>query len=223
MEQDETQTDETFEDFYKGTPLKRIVNHHLFDSYSFLYLSKTYLIVVPTVVLMVLMALRIGIFALLVSKVSFVPFAADQVASFKQSNYIGISLSAIPQVIVWSVLIYGLMLLLGGKGKFLRSVSIYSIAQIPVVIGLLVLLFVSLGQPPATIQTSIVDFEIFQGFGSAFYGYNLANNIIFPITSLYANIIAGVGLSSEHKVPALIGIIVGIMAFVASMIFSYLI
>ena len=169
------------------------------------------------------MSLRIGIFALLVNKTNFVPYASDQVASFKQSNYLGISLSAIPQVIVWAVLIYGLMLLLGGKGKFLQSVSIYSIAQIPVVIGLLVLLFVALGQPSATIQTSIVDFEIFQAFNNAFYGYNLSNNIILPITSLYSNIIAGIGLSTEHKVPALVGIIVGIMAFIASMLFAYLI
>ena len=136
MEQDEIQTDEDFEDFYEGTPLKRILGHHKFDSYSFHHLSKTYLIVVPIIVLLILMSLRIGIFALLVSKTNFVPYASDQVTSFKQSNYLGISLSAIPQVIVWAVLIYGLMLLLGGKGKFLQSVSIYSIAQIPVVIGL---------------------------------------------------------------------------------------
>ena len=223
MEQDEIQTDDTIEDFYEGTPLKRIVGHHLLDSYSFNFLSKIYLIVVPIVVLSVLTSLRIGIFALLVSKVSFVPFAADQVASFKQSNYLGIALSAIPQVIVWAVLIYGLMLLLGGKGKFLQSVSIYSISQIPVVIGLIVLLLVSLAQPSVTVQTSIFEFEIFNAFNNAFFGYGLANNIIFPITSLYANIIAGIGLSAEHKVPALVGIIVGIMAFVASMLFSYLI
>jgi len=223
MEQSEIQPDDTFEDLYKATPLKRIIGHHLFDSNSFLYLSKIYLIVVPIVVLLILMSLRIGIFALLVSKASFVPFAADQVASFKQSNYLGILLSAIPQVLVWAVLIYGLMLLLGGKGKFLQSVSIYSIAQIPLVIGLLLLLFVALAQPSVTIPTSIVDFEVFQAFNNAFFGYNLANNIIFPITSLYSNIIAGIGLSAEHKVPALVGIIVGIMAFIASMVFSYLI
>ena len=223
MEYDEIQTDETFEDLYKGTPLRRILKHHMLDSYSFQYLSKTYLIVVPIVVLLILMSIRIGVFALLLSKTSFVPYTADQVESFRQSNYLGISLSAIPQVIVWAVLIYGLMLLLGGKGKFWQSVSIYSIAQIPVVIGSLVLLFVALGQPPATIQTSIVDFEIFLAFNNAFHGYNLANNIILPITSLYTNIIAGVGLSTEHKVPALVGIIVGIMAFIASMLFAYLI
>ncbi len=223
MDADTVQIDEIQDDTYHSTPLKRIMGHHLLDSSSFLNISKFYYICVPIIVLILLMSLRLGVFALLLSKSDFVPFVEEQVNSFKESYYLGISLTAVPQILVWSVLVYGLMILMGGKGKFLRSVSIFSIAQIPIVLGLIILLFIGIAQPEATISTSILVEEIFTSFNTAFSGYNLANNILYPITSFYSSLIAGVGLSTEHKVPALIGVIAGIMAFVASMIFYYFI
>ncbi|MHA1463478.1 MAG: YIP1 family protein [Candidatus Heimdallarchaeaceae archaeon] len=226
------------EDLFKYTPLQRLLGHHLLDKQSFKNMSKAYMIATPIIVLALILAFTLVNFTILSSKMQLVPADENIISLFKESIYFGILLSAVPQILLWSVIIHGLMIFLGGKGKFLKSLSIYSMSQIPVVLGLIILTVVASAQTQSVIypygfplmgsyllnyNTVTVSYDIFQIFNVFSGNYTLASNILVPITNLYAMIIAAVGLSSEHKAPLMISLFVTGLAFVASMIFYFII
>ena len=141
----------------------------------------------------------------------------------RESLYMGILITTIPQILLWGTLLYPLLKMLGGKGDYFKTLSIYSIAQIPMVIGSFILLLVAVAQPLTTIPTNVEGFSIIGAFNYVTQGYNIANFIVLPITSIYTHIIAGTGLSAEHKIPQLLGVIVGIIASILAILFYFLI
>lgn len=237
MRKEATESEEQ-EDLFKYTPLQRLLGHHLLDKQSFANMHKVYMIATPIVILALILTFNLVNFTILASKMQLVPADENMVALFKESIYFGILFSIVPQILLWSVIVHGLMVFLGGKGKFLKSLSIYSIAQIPLILGLIILAIVASTQAQSVIypygfplmgsyllqnNTVNVSYDIFQIFNVFSRNYTLASNIIVPITNLYAMIIAAVGLSSEHKAPLMISLFVTGLAFVASMIFYFIV
>ncbi len=226
------------EDLFKYTPLQRLLGHHLLDKQSFTNMPKAYMIVAPIIILALILALNSVNFTILSSKMQLVPADENILALFKESIYFGVLLSIVPQILLWSVIVHGLMVFLGGKGKFLKSLSIYSIAQIPIALGLIILTIVASTQTQSVIypygfplmgyyllqnNTVNMSYDIFQIFNVFSGNYTLASNIIVPITNLYATIIAARGLSSEHKAPLMICLFVTGLAYVATMIFYFIV
>ncbi len=226
------------EDLFRYTPLQRLLGHHLLDKQSFTNMPKAYMIATPIIVVALILALNLVNFAILASKMQLVPADENAIALFKESIYFGVLISVVPQILLWSVIVHGLMVFLEGKGKFLKSLSIYSTAQIPVVLGLIILTIVASTQTRTVIypygfplmgsylfqQTTVTfSYDIFQIFNVFSSNYTLASNIIVPLTYLYAMIIAAVGLSSEHKVPLMISLFVTGLAYVATLIFYFLV
>jgi hypothetical protein len=237
MKKNTTEPEEQ-EDLFKYNPLQRLLGHHLLDKQSFTNMSKAYMIATPIIILALILAFNLANFTILVNKMQLIPADENLMALFKESIYFGILIGVIPQILLWSVIIHGLMIFLGGKGKFLKSLSIYSTAQIPIVLGLIILIIVASAQTRSIIypygfplmgsyllqnSTVNVSYDIIQIFNVFSGNYTLASNIIVPITSLYAMIIAAVGMSSEHKAPLMISLFVTGLAFVASMIFYFII
>ncbi|NHK30941.1 MAG: hypothetical protein FK730_06280 [Asgard group archaeon] len=217
--------DEEIEDLYSSTPVRRLIGHHTLDIFSFQNMSKIYMIITPIAVLLVLLALKLGTFAILINKMDFQPSLETDVEflRMRESLYMGILVTTIPQILLWGTLLYPLLKMLGGKGDYFKTLSIYSIAHIPVVIGAIILLFVAVAQPVVTIPTNIENFDVFAAFNFVTQGSLIANYIIFPITSLYTHVIAGTGLSAEHKMPQLLGIIIGVVASILAILFYFLI
>jgi hypothetical protein len=219
--------DEEIIDIYSSTPIRRLIRHHTLDMLSFQNMSKAYLVVTPLLVLVILLALKLGTFAIFINKMNFDPaLESDLAIEFlrtRESLYIGILITTVPQILLWATLLYPLLRMLGGKGDYFKTLSIYSIAQIPMVIGSFILLLVAVTQPLTTIPTNVDGFSIIGAFDYVTKGYNIANYIVLPITSLYTHIIAGTGLSTEHKIPQLLGIIVGIVASILAILFYFLI
>lgn len=222
----------------KYTPFQRLLGHHLLDKDSFIHAPKLYMILTPIIILILIMALNVGNFAILVNKMQFIPSNYPDFAIFRESVYFGIFLTTVPQILLWAVIVHGLMVFLGGKGSFPKSLSIYSFSQIPVVIGLIILMIIALAQSTTQIypygfplmgsylleySTVRVSYDIYQIFNVTFSAYSLASNILIPVTNLYSSVIAGFGLSSEHKTPTLVGLFVTGLAFIASMIFYFII
>ncbi|MHA1483107.1 MAG: Yip1 family protein, partial [Candidatus Heimdallarchaeaceae archaeon] len=131
------------EDLLKYTPLQRLLGHHLLDKQSFTNMPKAYMIAAPIIILALILALNFINFTILSSKMQLVPTDENILALFKESIYFGVLLSIIPQILLWAIIVHGLMIFLGGKGKFLKSLSIYSIAQIPIALGLIILTIVA--------------------------------------------------------------------------------
>jgi len=208
---------------YKTAPFRRLIGHHLLDSSSFKGMADLYLIVVPLIVLIILTSIRVGNFFLLFSKIEFIPPIESEVASVKESFIIGILSSTAPQIIIWATILFGLLRYLGGKGKYLKSLSIYCISQIPVVVGAIVLLAIAATQPDVIINTDVANFNIFEAFNAATWGYKIADSILIPTTFLYSHIMIAIGLSVEHEVPKSIGFFVSGMAYIAAMLFYFLI
>ena len=205
-----------------STSLKRIVGHHLLDSKSYHDMSTVYLIIVPIIVLLILVSLRLAIFTSLTNNITFDPSIDDVFKNFKESYYIATSLSSLLQVLFWGVIMFGVFRYLGGKGKVGKTLAIYCISLIPVVLGTAVLLIFASTQPSLLIISNSTDFFI-EGSFKGFTGFNLANNILIPIVYLYSHVIAAVGLSAEHKIPLVIGGLVAGMAYIASMVFYFLV
>lgn len=212
-----------FSNPYKTTPFRRFIGHHLLDSSSFKGMTNSYMIIIPLIVVFVLTGLKIGNFFLLFSKIEFNPSIESEVAIVKESFIIGILSSTAPQIIIWATILFGLLRYLGGKGKYLKSLSIYCISQIPVVVGSLVLLAIAATQPEIVIQTDVADFNIFEAFNAATWGYRIADIIIVPTTFLYSHIMIAVGLSVEHETPKSIGFFASGLAYIAIMLFYFLI
>lgn len=226
------------EDLFKYTPLQRLLSHHLLDKQSFTNMPKAYMIVAPIVVLALIFSLNYTNLVILFSKMQLVPTNENMMASFRESIFVGNLISTIPQILLWSLIIHGLMVFLEGKGKFLKTLSIYSISQIPIVLGLIILTIVASSQTRSIVypygfplmgsyllqyNTVNVSYDLLQIFNVFSSNYALASNIIIPITNLYAMAIAAVGLSSEHKVPLMISLFVTGLAFIASMIFYFIV
>ena len=219
--------EEEIVDIYSSTPIRRLIMHHTLDLLSFQNMSKIYLIVTPIIVLVILLALKLGTFAIFINKMNFQPALESELAieflRTRESLYMGILITTIPQILLWGTLLYPLLKMLGGKGDYFKTLSIYSIAQIPMVIGSFILLLVAVAQPLTTIPTNVEGFSIIGAFNYVTQGYNIANFVVLPITSLYTHIIAGTGLSAEHKIPQLLGVIVGIIASILAILFYFLI
>ena len=183
------------------------------------------MIITPIAVLLVLLALKLGAFAVLINKMDFQPSLDTDVGflRLRESLYMGILITTIPQILLWGTLLYPLLKMLGGKGDYFKTLSIYSIAHIPVVLGALILLFVAVAQPVVTIPTNVENFDVSSAFNFVTQGSLIANYVIFPITSLYTHVIAGTGLSAEHKMPQLLGIIIGVIASILAILFYFLI
>lgn len=208
---------------YKTAPFRRLVGHHLLDSSSFKGMTNSYLIIIPVIIVFVLTGIKVGNFFLLFSKIEFNPAIESEVASVKESFLFGILSSTAPQIIIWATILYGLLRYLGGKGNYLKTLSVYCISQIPIVVGALVLLVVAAIQPEVVIQTDVADFNIFEAFNTATLGYKIADAIIIPTTFLYSHIMIAIGLSAEHETPKSIGFFVSGLAYVAVMLFYFLI
>jgi len=224
------------EDFYETTPFKRLIDHSLLRSESFLGLSKEYMVIIPAIVLLVLLALKLSNFALLINRISFGPGLEEELPKFKESIYFGILITSIPQVLLWASLIHPLLKFLGGQGKYSKSLVVYSIAQIPIVAGTLVLFIFALFQPSTSIYSLVTlmeptvtsvtlepNFFLLVTFNSATKMYRIVETVVLPITSLHSHLIAGVGFSAVHKIPKPLGIIVGVIAYITSMLFYFLI
>jgi len=205
-----------------STFLRRIVGHHLLDSKSYQGMSTVYLLIGPIIVLLILVSLRLAIFASLTNNITFDPSIDDDFKSFKESYYIATPLSSILQVLFWGVIMFGIFRYLGGKGKVGKTLAIYCISLVPVVLGTAVLLIFASTQPSLLITSNSTDFVI-EGSFKGFTSFNLANNILIPIIYLYSHVIAAVGLSAEHKIPLVIGGLVTGMAYIASMVFYFLV
>lgn len=217
--------DEEIEDPYSSTPVRRIIGHHTLDMLSFQNMSNIYMIITPIVVLVLLVAIKLGTFAILINKINFEPpLNPDLAVEFiriKESLYLGILVTTIPQILLWGTLLYPLLRMLGGKGDYFKTLSIYSTAHIPTVIGSFILLLIAVAQPITAFPTNVENFSIVEAFNYASQGYRIANFIILPVTSLYTHVIAGTGLSAEHKMPQLLGIIVGIIASILAILFYF--
>ena len=72
-------------------------------------------------------------------------------------------------------------------------------------------------------RIGILSFNIESAFNFVTQGSLIANYILFPITSLYTHVIAGTGMSTEHKIPQLLGIIIGVIASILAILFYFLI
>ncbi|MBY9001487.1 MAG: YIP1 family protein [Candidatus Heimdallarchaeota archaeon] len=231
-------TTEDEDDLFHYTPFQRLLGHHLLEKQSFTNMPKAYLIATPIIVLALVLAFTLANFAILSSKMQLIPIDELSFSSFKESIYFGILLSSIPQILLWSLIVHGLLIFLGGKGKILKSLAIYAIAQIPLVLGLVVLTVIASTQTKTVIyphgfplfgtylleyRTINVNYDLFQIFNVFANSYTIASNVIVPITTLYAMIIAGVGLSSEHKVPLMIGLFITGLAYIASMVFYFIV
>ena len=153
---------------------------------------------------------------------TFDPLIDEDFTNFKESYYIGIPISSILQVLFWGVIMFGVFRYLGGKGKVSKTLAIYCISLIPVVLGTAVLLIFASTQPSLLIISNSTDFVI-EGSFKGFTGFNLINNILIPIVYFYSHVIAAVGLSAEHKIPLVIGGLVAGMAYIASMVFYFLV
>ena len=219
--------DEEFDDPYSSTPVRRIIGHHTLDMYSFQNMSKIYMIITPIVILVILVAIKLGTFAILINRMNFEPSLNPDLAvefmRIKESLYLGILVTTMPQILLWGTLLYPLLKMLGGKGDYFKTLSIYSTAHIPTVIGSFVLLLIAVAQPITVIPTNVENFSIVEAFNYVTQGYRIANFIIVPITSLYTHVIAGTGLSAEHKMPQLLGIIVGVIASILAIVFYFLV
>ncbi|NPD87961.1 MAG: hypothetical protein HGN29_04515 [Asgard group archaeon] len=219
--------DKEIEDPYSSTPVRRIIGHHTLDMLSFQNLSNIYMIIAPIVVLVILVAIKLGTFAILINKMNFEPSLNPNLnvdfMRIKESLYLGILVTTIPQILLWATLLYPLLKMLGGKGDYFRTLSIYSTAHIPVVIGSFILLLIAIAQPIATIPTNVENFNIVEAFNYVTQGYRIANFIILPVTSLYTHVIAGTGLGAEHKIPQLLGIIIGVIASILAILFYFLV
>ena len=213
----------SFPDPYKTAPFRRLIGHHLLDSSSFKGMTNSYQLIISLIVVFVLTGIKVGTFFLLFSKIEFNPAIESEVVSVKESFLIGILSSTAPQIIIWATILFGLLRYLGGKGNYLKSLSIYCISQIPVVIGTLVLLAIAATQPEVVIQTDVVDFNIFEAFNTATWGYRIADTILVPTTFLYSHIMIAIGLSVEHGTPKSIGFFVSGLAYIAVMLFYFLI
>lgn len=210
------------DEYANSTFLRRIVGHHLLDSKSYQGMSTVYLIIVPIIVLLILVSLRLAIFASLTNNITFDPSIDDVFKNFKESYYIATPLSSILQVLFWGVIMFGIFRYLGGKGKVGKTLAIYCMSLIPVVLGTAVLFIFASTQPSLLIFSNSTDFVI-EGSYRVFTSFNLANNILIPIVYLYSHVIAAVGLSTEHKIPLVIGGLVAGMAYIASMVFYFLV
>ncbi|MHA1952662.1 MAG: YIP1 family protein [Candidatus Heimdallarchaeaceae archaeon] len=219
--------DEEIEDPYSSTPVRRIIGHHILDMPSFQNMSKIYMIITPIIVLVILVSIKLGTFAILINRMNFEPALNPDLAvefmRIKESLYLGILATTIPQILLWATLLYPLLKMLGGKGDYFRTLSIYSTAHIPVVIGSFILLLIAIAQPITPIPTNVENFSIVEAFNYVTQGYRIANFIIVPVTSLYTHVIAGTGLSAEHKMPQLLGIIVGVIASILAILFYFLV
>jgi hypothetical protein len=217
--------DEEIENPYSSTPFRRLIGHHKLDMFSFQNMSNLYMIITPIVILLVLLALKLGEFAILINKMDFQPSLETDVEflRLRESLYMGILVTTIPQILLWGTLLYPLLKMLGGKGDYFKTLSIYSIAHIPVVLGAFILLIVAAAQPVVTIPTNVENFDVGAAFNFVTQGSLITNYILFPITSLYTHVIAGTGLSAEHKMPQLLGIIVGVIASILAILFQFLI
>jgi len=219
--------EEEIVDIYSSTPIRRLIMHHTLDLLSFQNMSKIYLIVTPIIVLVILLALKLGTFAIFINKMNFQPALESELAieflRTRESLYMGILITTIPQILLWGTLLYPLLKMLGGKGDYFKTLSIYSIAQIPMVIGSFILLLVAVAQPLTIIPTNVEGFSIIGAFNYVTQGYTIATFVVLPITSLYTHLIAGTGLSAEHKIPQLLGVIVGIIASILAILFYFLI
>ncbi len=203
------------DEYANSTFLRRIVGHHLLDSKSYQGMSTVYLIIVPIIVLLILVSLRLAIFASLTNNITFDPSIDDVFKNFKESYYIATPLSSILQVLFWGVIMFGIFRYLGGKGKVGKTLAIYCMSLIPVVLGTAVLLIFASTQPSLLIFSNSTDFVI-EG------SYRVFTSLI-PIVYLYSHVIAAVGLSTEHKIPLVIGGLVAGMAYIASMVFYFLV
>lgn len=210
------------DEYTNSTFLRRIVGHHLLDSKSYHGISTVYLIIVPTIVLLILVSLRLAIFASLTNNITFDPSIDDDFKNFKESYYIATPLSSILQVLFWGVIMFGVFRYLGGKGKVGKTLAIYCISLIPVVLGTAVLLILASTQPSLLIISNSTGFVI-EGSFKGFTGFNLVNNILIPIVYFYSHVIAAVGLSAEHKIPLVIGGLVVGMTYISSMVFYFLV
>jgi hypothetical protein len=219
--------DEEFENPYSSTPVRRIIGHHTLDMLSFQNMSKLYMIITPVIILVILVAIKLGTLAILINRMNFEPTLSSELniefMRIRESLYMGILVTTIPQILLWATLLYPLLKMLGGKGDYFRTLSIYSTAHIPIVIGSFILMIIAVAQPITTVPTNVENFSIIGAFNYVTQGYNLANYIILPITSLYTHLIAGSGLSAEHKMPQLLGIIVGVIASILALLFYFLI
>ncbi|MHA1224560.1 MAG: YIP1 family protein [Candidatus Heimdallarchaeaceae archaeon] len=202
--------------------LERVYGNLFLDKDSFKNMPKTYKFIFPTIILLIITALKIGIFGILINKVQFQQLTEQEFLEMKNSIYLGIAISTIPQVIVWATILFGIIKFLGGKGNYVNSLSIYSLSQLPVIFTSVILLIIAASQHPIILSGAGLNFDSFQEFNSAFFGYRLADLILFILSSLYVNAIAGFGLSSEHKVPAFIGLFATFLAFIATIVFYFL-
>ncbi|MHA1304438.1 MAG: YIP1 family protein, partial [Candidatus Heimdallarchaeaceae archaeon] len=126
-----------------------------------------------------------------------------------KNNLILSALLTPASLLLWSLLMYSMMTFMGGKGKYLRSLAIYSLSQIPIVIGDLILLIVAFTQPVIIANGNLDPGSFTELTYTYFKGHSIASFIIIPITVLYSNLIAGIGMSADHKAPELLGWVAG--------------
>ncbi|UJG42776.1 MAG: YIP1 family protein [Candidatus Heimdallarchaeum endolithica] len=192
---------------YKN-PLKRIVGHLLFSYDSFLELPNKYLLVNAILIAFISSMLVLANILVLISKFELTGTIGQGWIDFK-NNLILSALLTPGSLLLWALLMHSMLSFMGGKGKFLRSLAIYCIAQIPVIIGDLILLIVAFTQPTIIADGSLDPGSFTQLTGQYFHSHSLASLILTPFTILYSNLVAGIGMSAEHKAPELLGWISG--------------
>lgn len=214
--------EELNDDIYNYRFFERFYSNIVLDKDSFLNMPSSYKLGLPISILIIITALKLGTVTILLNKIGFEQIPEQQYVAWVNSVYLGVAISTILQALIWSIILFGIIRFLGGRGNFLNTLSIYSISQIPILIGSLVLLLVAVGQPQIVLPGVGFDYESFVQFGIYWAGQRIADIILFIITTLYAFIMVGFGLSSEHKVPTAIGLFTATLAFISTVLFYFL-
>ena len=217
----EADTEDNFEIDY-STPLKRLIGHHIFSYDSFNNMSTSYLAVTSIIVIVLLTAFTVGNILVFISKFELSEPLGIGWEDFRGSMILSASLTFL-SVLLWGILMHSAMAFMGGKGNLIRSIAIYSIAQIPVVIRDFILLIIAFTLPVISTSGDLDPGSYINLTETYFTSHNIASYILIPLSLLYSNLIAGVGISAEHKGPKFLGWVVGVMVSIFSILLRFLV
>ncbi len=210
------------EEFKTQTVLERLLGHLILSRESFRGVSARYLQVASLIIISLLATFRFLNINALINNFVLEGEIGEEWERFRETSLVGQIFADVLGLFVFGTIIFSLMIFFKGKGKYLRSIGIYAIAQIPMVVGYAILLIVALNQPAITAPGNETYIYYMLKLSEAdLRGYALTKLILVNIiASFYMSLIAGAGMAAEHKIPTLMGIILALIVYITRILFG---
>ncbi len=190
-----------------------------FSYSSFTDLPSKYLIYTSITMIIFLITFKLANILVLLSKFNLNGDIGSGWIDFRNNLILSAMLTPLSPLL-WGTLLYAIIAFMGGKGKYRRSIAIYLIAQCPVIIGDIILFIIAFTQPTINIAGSALKEQFMQLSATYFKSHNIATMIIEVITTIYANLVGGIGMSADQKAPELLGIIAGLVIATITIVFG---